>query len=192
MKERKNIVILNYIIFLIIKTDLTLILIQKNKQIQEAKQRKYINTIEITNDIPKKKEKLFISIDFGNYKTGFAYKFGENNNDIHIGKMQSIRSVVVLNKTNYIGKNYGWQSIHSISNYKKEELDQLIFVDNLKLSLYNKTINQQIEKKDILNLDKIHKKGIIEFLRLFSDDALKEINSLIENENDKYIKDEVN
>ena len=193
MKGRKNAIILNYIIFLFIKTDLTLYLIRKNNQLQKVKQRQSINIIETTNDIPKKKEKLYISIDFGNYKTGFAYKFGENNNDdIYIGKMQSIRSVVVLNKTNYIGKNYGWQSIHSISNYKKEELAQLIFVDNLKLSLFNKTINEKLENKDILNLDKIHKKGIIEFLRLFSDDALKEINSLYENENDKYIKDEVN
>jgi len=192
MKGRKNIIILYYIIFLLIKTDLTLYLIQNNNQIQKVKQRQSINIIETTNDILKEKEKLYISIDFGNYKTGFAYKFGENNNDIHIGKMQSIRSVVVLNKTNYIGKNYGWQSIHSISNYKKEELNQLIFVDNLKLSLFNKTMNQKLENKDILNLDKIHKKGIIEFLRLFSDDALKEINSLFENENDKYIKDEVN
>ena len=162
MKGRKNAIILNYIIFLFIKTDLTLYLIRKNNQLQKDKQRQSINIIETTNDIPKKKEKLYISIDFGNYKTGFAYKFGENNNDdIHIGKMQSIRSVVVLNKTNYIGKNYGWQSIHSISNYKKEELNQLIFVDNLKLSLFNKTMNQKLENKDILNLDKIHKKGII-------------------------------
>ena len=138
------------------------------------------------------KKKLYISIDFGNYKSRYAYNFGGNKNVIYEGKMQSIPSVIILNKKNLTAKNYGWKSIYSIVNYNENEKSQIIFLNNLKINLYNKKIGQKLDEKEILSIDYYKRKGIIEFLRLFSDDALEEINSFIKNEYEKYNKNEVN
>ena len=137
------------------------------------------------------KEKLYISIDFGNYKCRYAYNFGGNKNSFE-GKMQSIPSVIILNKSNYTAKNYGWKSIHSIANYNENEKSQILFLNNLKLNLYNKKIGQKLDDKEILSIEYYKRKGIIEFLKLFSDDALEEINSFIKNNYEKYNKSEVN
>jgi len=138
------------------------------------------------------KEKLYISIDFGNYKCRYAYNFGGNKNAIYEGKMQSIPSVIILNKSSYTAKNYGWKSIHSIENYNENEKNQIIFLNNLKLNLYNKKIGQKLDDKEIISIEYTKSKGIIEFLRSFSDDALEEINSFKKNEYEKYNKSEVN
>ena len=101
MKSYKNQIIFYFIIYLFVLTEYHLINLNKLYEIKG----KTFNFIEDRNFIQK--QKLYISIDFGNYKTGFAYKLGENNNDIYIGKMQSIPSVVILNKSNFVAKNYG-------------------------------------------------------------------------------------
>ena len=75
------------------------------------------------------KEELFISIDFGNSKSSFAYNFGRNKKII-IGSLRSVPSIVILNKKNYSGKNYGTKSINSISNYDEEEMNKIIYIDN--------------------------------------------------------------
>jgi molecular chaperone DnaK (HSP70) len=138
------------------------------------------------------KEKLYISIDFGNYKSKYAYNFGGAKNVIYEGKMQSIPSVIILNKSNFTVRNYGWKSIHSIANYNENEKNEIIFLNNLKLTLYNKKIGQKFDDKEILSIEYYKRKGIIGFLRSFSDDALAEINSFIRNECEKYNKSEVN
>ena len=138
------------------------------------------------------KEKLYISIDFGNYKCRYAYSFGGNKNAIYEGKIQSIPSVIILNKSDLTAKNYGWKSFHSIANYNENEKSQILFLNNLKLNIYNKKIGQKLNDKEILSIEYYKKKGIIEFLRLFSDDALEEINSFIKNDYEKYNKNEVN
>ena len=144
----------------------------------------------VENDFQK--EKLYISIDFGNYKCRYAYNFGGNKNAIYEGKIQSIPSVIILNKSNLTAKNYGWKSFHSIANYNENEKSQILFLNNLKLNIYNKKIGQKLNDKEILSIEYYKKKGIIEFLRLFSDDALEEINSFLKNDYEKYNKNEVN
>ena len=132
------------------------------------------------------KEELFISIDFGNSKSGFAYNFGRNNKII-LGNLRSVPSIVILNKNDYTGKNYGTKSVNSISNYDDEEMNKIIYFDNLKILLYNmihqenNTINNSFTFFEI-------EKAIIEYLKFFSDDIIKEINSL----GPKYSKEEIN
>ena len=140
----------------------------------------------------KKKQLLYISIDFGNYKSGYAYSFGDNKKKIFFGKMQDIPSVIILNRANLTSKNYGWKSLHSMDNYNEKEQSQIIFVNNLKLNLYNKRINHTIKEKDIISIEYYKKKSVSEYLRLFSDDILEEINSLKKNNEEKYSKNEVN
>ena len=62
---------------------------------------------------------------------------------------------MVLNKSNFTAKNYGWKSIHSIDNYNEKEKRQIIYFNNLKLNLYNKKIGQKMEDNDIISIDKI-------------------------------------
>ena len=175
-----------FLIYITLKTKY--FLIEKNKSYYNR--GKIFNFIEVKDY--REKEKLYISIDFGNYKSCYSYTFGDKNK-IFTGKMGSIPSVVILNKSNnYKAKNYGWKSIHSMANYNEKEKRQIIFVNNLKLNLYNKKIGEKIKDEDVLYVDYYKLKGTSEFLSLFSDDILEEINHLIPNENEKYSKAEVN
>ena len=147
---------------------------------------KVSNKSEYLNDydfITNMKEKLFIAIDFGNYKSSYAYYFDNDKDKIILGKKRSIPSLVILNKTNEAGKNFGAKSINSISNYEVEEMNQLIYMDNLKLKFRN------ISNDDFISsYNDIISKSIIEYLKFFSNAILEEINSL----GIKYSKGEIN
>ena len=147
---------------------------------------KVSNKSEYLNDydfITNMKEKLFIAIDFGNYKSSFAYYFEYDKDKIILGKKRSIPSLVILNKANEAGKNFGAKSINSISNYEVEEMNQLIYMDNLKLKFRN------ISNDDFISsYNDIISKSIIEYLKFFSNAILEEINSL----GIKYSKGEIN
>ena len=131
------------------------------------------------------KELLYVSIDFGNYKSNFAYSFGKNNKIIQ-GKMRSVPSIAILNKRTYTGKNYGTKSINSISNYDEDEMSKILYMKNLKNLLYEISNNET----DIFSSNYLEaSKAIIEYLKFFSDDIVKEINRLGYN---KYNKNEIN
>jgi len=132
------------------------------------------------------KEELFISIDFGNSKSSFAYNFGRNKKIIR-GNLRSVPSIVILNKKNYSEKNYGTKSINSISKYDEKEMNKIIYIDNLKLSLFN-MLNQENNTNLNSTISFETSKAIIEYLKLFSDEILKEINAL----GTKYVKGEIN
>ena len=146
------------------------------------------NTFNFIETLFEEKEEIYVSIDFGNYESKYAYNIGEDIDKIRIGNMGDYPSLVVLYTSNHTAKNYGLKSSHSISNYNKDELSQIIYIDNLKLKIFEKKKKDEIEYRK----NKIYKKAIIEYLKLFSDDALKEINSKIRNEKNKYKKEEVN
>ena len=130
------------------------------------------------------KDEVFVSIDFGNSKSSFAYNFVKNDKVVK-SKITSVPSIVILNKENYVGKNYGKRSLNSISNYNEEEMNKIIFVDNLKVLLYNISSQKTSQNKTHFLLEY---RAIVEFLRLFSDDIMREINSFGKN----YIKEEIN
>ena len=151
----------------------------KSEKIDYYKKGNDLNYYEASQDINNNKKPLQISIDFGNYKTSYSYCFDTSINDIHSGVIHP--TVVILYKSNLTAKNFGQKSMNSIVNYNDEEKKQIIYYSKLKSKLYN----AQKRKKD-LNI----KKAVIEFLRLFSDTALNEINSL--QDINKYEKYEVN
>ena len=133
--------------------------------------------------IPKKEfnppfmsDQLYVSIDFGNYKSSYAYNFGKGNKIIY-GQKRSVPSIVILNKNNLKGKNFGQKSISSIANYDENEMSNIIYKNNLKLLLSN--ISK--EEYNAYNTNKeqylINSKAIIEYLKLFSDEIIEEINS---------------
>ena len=101
MSFKKMKILIYFLIYISFKTNY--LLIERNKSYYIR--GKNVNFIGF-NDL-KKKKKLYISIDFGNYKSCYVYNFGGNNNEIVIGKMGSIPSVIILNKSNYTAKNYG-------------------------------------------------------------------------------------
>ena len=108
------------------------------------------------------KELLYVSIDFGNYKSNFAYSFGKNNKIIQ-GKMRSVPSIVI-----------------------EDEISKILYMNNLKNLLYEISNNES----DIFSSKYLEaSKAIIEYLKFFSDDIVKEINTLGYN---KYNKNEIN
>ena len=152
----------------------------KNQIQEEKEQNNYFNFIE--EEIPIiKKPPLDIAIDFGNYKTGFSYFFNKNIKEINIGKTQP--TIITLFRNNLTSKNYGGKTLNSIINYNEKEKSEIIFLNNLKFNLFNN--KQNINKK----FEYLNKKAVIEYLKLFSQGVLKEINSDL---NDNYIKEEVN
>ena len=50
-------------------------------------------------------DELNISIDFGNYKSSYAYQFDKSNKIIY-GQKRSVPSIVILNKNGLKGKNF--------------------------------------------------------------------------------------
>ena len=133
------------------------------------------------NSHPDILDELNVSIDFGNYKSSYAYKFGKSNKIIY-GQKRSVPSIVILNKDNFKGKNFGQKSISSIANYDENEMSKIIYKNNLKLLLNNIT--------NITNGEQylIDSKAIIEYLKLFSDEIMEEINSY----GYKYNKENIN
>ena len=137
--------------------------------------------------LPSVNDQLYISIDFGNYKSSYAYNF-DNDDKIIQGQMRKIPSIVILNKSDYKGKNFGKSSVSSISNYDEDEFNKIIYFDNLKKLLEiisNNGNNTNTTDRNFYQSSK----AVIEYLRLLSDEIMKEINSL---KNDKYLKEEVN
>ena len=126
---------------------------------------------------------LYISIDFGNYKSSYAYNF-DNDNKIIQGKMRRIPSIIILNKNDSKGKNFGKSSVSSISNYDEEEFNKIIYFDNLKKLLQNISYFGDGDINYIKS-----SKAIIEYLRLLSNEIMKEINS---SKNNNYLKVEIN
>ena len=184
------ILLIGYIIVIIIYN----ILLKKFINIKDETNYFFLegNTMNFVETFVEEKEKIYVSIDFGNHETRFAYNIGNNINTIRVGNMRDCPSIIILYKSNFTAKNYGLKSIHSISNYNKDELNEIIYVDNLKLNMFNKKVKEAIKDENIINIDDYKRKAIIEFLRLFSNDALEEINSNIKNEKNKYKKEEIN
>ena len=126
----------------------------------------------------------YVSIDFGNSKSSYAYKLSKNNDTIH-GQKKSVPSIVILNKDNLNGKNFGQKSISSMSNYNEDEISKIIYMNNLKMLINNITKeDNDINKEQYL----IASKAIVEYIRLFKDEIIKEINTY----NYTYDKEEIN
>ena len=126
-------------------------------------------------------DELNISIDFGNYKSSYAYQFDKSNKIIY-GQKRSVPSIVILNKNGLKGKNFGQKSISSIANYDENEMSKIIYKNNLKLLLSNITNNTN-EEQYLIN-----SRAIIEYLKLLSKEIIEEINSY----GYKYNKENIN
>ena len=98
----------------------------------------FLKAKKYNNSHPDILDELNVSIDFGNYKSSYAYKFGKSNKIIY-GQKRSVPSIVILNKDNLKGKNFGQKSISSIANYDENEMSKIIYKNNLKLLLNNIT-----------------------------------------------------
>ena len=176
---------ISFIILVIIILLTYLTYYNRNQNQEEKEQNNSFNFIE--EDIPIiQKPLLDIAIDFGNYKTGFSYCFNKNIKKINIGKAQP--TVISLFRNNLTSKNYGKKTLNSIVNYNEKEKSEIFFLNNLKFNLLNNKKNNN-KLAYISKIEKINKKAVIEYLKLFSQGALKEINLDL---NDKYIKEEVN
>ena len=114
---------------------------------------------------------LDIAIDLGNYETKFLYTFDKNITGINSPIKQP--SVILLNRNNNTGKNFGKRTLNSIPNYDVNEISELLYLDKIKL-LFN-DINKK--KKKLSENEYINKKKtIIEYLKLSSDYALNWVN----------------
>ena len=122
------------------------------------------------------KEDLYVSIDFGNYKSSYVYYF-DNNDKVSQAQIRSIPSIVILNKYNYKGKNIGKKS-------DKDDISKIIYFDNLKKLLQNISYSGD---KDINYIKS--SKAIIEYLRLLSNEIMIDISF---STNNNYLKEETN
>ena len=124
-----------------------------------------------------KKYKAIISIDFGSSYSGFAIAFGENSIE---SKLENIEpTTIVILKSNLKGYKFGKEA----ENFMKEQrTDEYIYFDRIKTKLDPKFKNDvqskiYIDSKFPSNY-KINLRLIVkEYLRLFSDNALKYYNN---------------
>ena len=134
--------------------------------------------IEDNNEeILNKKYKAIISIDFGSSFSGFSIAYGENAIESKLENIQPTTIVIV--KNNLTGYRYGYDAENFMNEPRSEEY---IYFDRIKTKLDLKFVNDvqskiYIDSKYPLNY-KINLRIIIkEYLRLFSDDALKYYNN---------------
>ena len=135
-----------------------------------------------------KNYKAIISIDFGSSYSGFAIAYGENSIE---SKMENIQpTTIVILKNSLQGYRYG----NEAENFMNEQRsDNYIYLDRIKTKLDPKFKNDT-QSKIYINSKfpsnyKINLRIIIkEYLRLFSDDALKYYNR---KGNTEYSKDNI-
>ena len=139
-------------------------------------------------EVGNKKYKAIISIDFGSSYSGFAIAFGENTIESKLENIQP--TTIVILKNNLKGYKYG----NDAENFMNEQRsDEYIYFDRIKTKLDPKFKNDiqskiYIDSKFPSNY-KINLRIIIkEYLKLFSDDALKYFN---QKGNTDYSKDEI-
>ena len=149
------------------------------------KKEKYIilddedEEVFIENNISELKNvkfKAIISIDFGSSYSGFAISFGENSIESKVENIQP--STIVIQRNNLKGYRYGYDAENFMNEPRSEEY---IYFDRIKTKLDPKFKNEvqskiYIDSKYPPNY-KINLRIIItEYLKMFSDDALKYYN----------------
>ena len=179
-KNYKCLYIIGFII-LIIACGIPLIYIlfkPKKKDIKILDDEENEIFIEDNNEeILNKKYKAIISIDFGSSFSGFSIAYGENAIESKLENIQPTTIVIV--KNNLTGYRYGYDAENFMNEPRSEEY---IYFDRIKTKLDLKFVNDvqskiYIDSKYPLNY-KINLRIIIkEYLRLFSDDALKYYNN---------------
>ena len=180
IKYYKYLYIIGFII-LIIACGIPLIYIlfkPKKKDIKILDDEENEIFIEDNNEeILNKKYKAIISIDFGSSFSGFSIAYGENAIESKLENIQPTTIVIV--KNNLTGYRYGYDAENFMNEPRSEEY---IYFDRIKTKLDLKFVNDvqskiYIDSKYPLNY-KINLRIIIkEYLRLFSDDALKYYNN---------------
>ena len=180
IKNYKYLYIIGFII-LIIACGIPLIYIlfkPKKKDIKILDDEENEIFIEDNNEeILNKKYKAIISIDFGSSFSGFSIAYGENAIESKLENIQPTTIVIV--KNNLTGYRYGYDAENFMNEPRSEEY---IYFDRIKTKLDLKFVNDvqskiYIDSKYPLNY-KINLRIIIkEYLRLFSDDALKYYNN---------------
>ena len=139
--------------------------------------KKMIFIEDNNEEILNKKYKAIISIDFGSSFSGFSIAYGENAIESKLENIQPTTIVIV--KNNLTGYRYGYDAENFMNEPRSEEY---IYFDRIKTKLDLKFVNDvqskiYIDSKYPLNY-KINLRIIIkEYLRLFSDDALKYYNN---------------
>ena len=138
--------------------------------------------------ISNKNYKAIISIDFGSSFSGFAIAFGENSIE---SKSENIQpTTIVITKNNLKGYRFGYDAENFMNEPRSEEY---IYFDRIKTKLDPKFKNNvqskiYIDSKYPPNY-KINLRIIItEYLRMFSDNALKYYN---QKGYTKYTKDDI-
>ena len=135
-----------------------------------------------------KKYKAIISIDFGSSYSGFAIAFEENTIESKLENIQP--TTIVILKNSLKGYRYG-DTAETFMNEPRS--NDYIYFDRIKTKLDPKFKNDiqskiYVESKSPMNY-KINLRIIIkEYLRLFSDDALKYYNR---KGNTEYSKDDI-
>ena len=138
--------------------------------------------------ISNKNYKAIISIDFGSSFSGFAIAFGENTIESKLENIQP--TTIVITKNNLKGYRFGYDAENFMNEPRSEEY---IYFDRIKTKLDPKFKNDvqskiYIDSKYPPNY-KINLRIIItEYLRMFSDNALKYYN---QKGYTKYTKDDI-
>ena len=200
--------IIIFLILLLIPSSFIFYLHYKNPKDYEIPSK--ICPLQKSNTL-NKKENLYIAVDFGNYKSGFAYNFGEDLNNII---EYSVPSEIILHKTNFTARNFGFKSFNSFLDYNDNEKKNIIYIQQLKSKLLqsgSKDLNFKSKIESILKSifpffyasqitggiypvdnynDLDYFQVLKEYFIVFSDYILQKINSKPNNE--KYNKNEVN
>ena len=143
---------------------------------------------DTTNELNAIKSKAIISIDFGSSYSGFAIAFAENSIESKVENIQP--STIVIQKNSLKGYRYGYDAENFMNEPRSEEY---IYFDRIKTKLDPKFKNDvqskiYIDSKYPPNY-KINLRIIItEYLKMFSDDALKYYN---QKGNTNYSKNDI-
>ena len=196
IKNAINIIITFFVIFLLyyvfIKEDDSELLNTLEKQMLEEKNYFFTDIkpseLIINNKKKDSNENLIIGINFGNIYTSYSYNLGKNFSTIISEKKKSTE--LELLKETKKGLKYSYTASVSLTNYKKDELNKIIFLKGFKSLLYEHDENDiQNGMYYQYNNDKTDdaKNAIKEYFNLLNNEILSNLDKKYENYPIKWI-----
>ena len=195
IKNAINIIITFFVIFLLyyvfIKEDDSELLNTLEKQMLEEKNYFFTDIkpseLIINNKKKDSNENLIIGINFGNIYTSYSYNLGKNFSTIISEKKKSTE--LELLKETKKGLKYSYTASVSLTNYKKDELNKIIFLKGFKSLLYEHENDIQNGMYYQYNNGKTDdaKNAIKEYFNLLKNEILSNLNEKFENYPIKWI-----
>lgn len=169
-----------------------------NKEKAELDEEKYPFLIINKNfkkdiNLNNQNNNIIVGIDFGTSNTGFSFIIGNDMKNLNLNK-KTPSEFGLSQKTNK-AIHYSFASAVSMMNYRKNELNNIIYIKGMKSIFYSNNYNYSNNIFYIYPTSNIKELNIVDALKeyflMLKCDIIKEIENYCEIDEDKKMSDEI-